>query len=167
MEKTIQIGGKSVRLSNNANCFLIYRNQFGRDIVPALLPLVASGMDVVSGIIKETGKTSDIEAADILAVLNGETLLDAVIHLGGLEIVDLINLTWALAKTADRSIPDPETWLDGFDEFPLDVIGPEVFRLITKGVVSSKNLKRLESLKETIRPTLTSIQSSSPGSNEG
>ena len=38
MEKTINIGNKSVRLSNNVSWTMEYRDQFGQDIIPTLMP---------------------------------------------------------------------------------------------------------------------------------
>ena len=166
MEKTIKIGKKSVRLNNNISWAIVYRDQFGRDIIPALMPLLASALDIISGLINETGKTEDIELADLAKLADGDALLNAVIHLGGFEFTDLICITWALAKCADENIPAPREWIAQFDSFPIDVIAPEVFTLIFKGVVSSKNLKRLEDLKKRIQPTLISTQSSSPDSKE-
>ena len=166
MEKTIKIGKKSVRLNNNISWAIVYRDQFGRDIIPALMPLLASALDIISGLINETGKTEDIELADLAKLADGDTLLNAVIHLGGFEFTDLICITWALAKCADEDIPAPREWIAQFDSFPIDVIAPEVFTLIFKGVVSSKNLKRLEDLKKRIQPTSISTQSSSPDSKE-
>ena len=166
MEKTIKIGKKSVRLNNNISWAIVYRDQFGRDIIPALMPLLASALDIISGLINETGKTEDIELADLAKLADGDALLNAVIHLGGFEFTDLICITWALAKCADEDIPAPREWIAQFDSFPIDVIAPEVFTLIFKGVVSSKNLKRLEDLKKRIQPTSISIQSSSPDSKE-
>lgn len=166
MEKTIKIGKKSVRLNNNISWAIVYRDQFGRDIIPALMPLLASALDIISGLINETGKTEDIELADLAKLADGDALLNAVIHLGGFEFTDLICITWALAKCADEDIPAPREWIAQFDSFPIDVIAPEVFTLIFKGVVSSKNLKRLEDLKKRIQPTSISTQSSSPDSNE-
>ena len=160
MEKTIKIGEKSVKLNNNIGWTMVYRDQFGRDIVPALLPLAASLMDVINGLIKETGKTEDINLSDIAAITDGDYLIDAIIHLGSFEFSDLINMVWSLAKCADESIPEPRIWVQDFDTFPLDVIIPEVSSMIFKGVVSSKNLKRLEDLKKKIQPALTSIRSS-------
>ena len=93
-------------------------------------------------------------------------MLNAAIHLGGFEFTDLICITWALAKCADEDIPAPREWVAQFDTFPVDVIAPEVFSLIFKGVVSSKNLKRLEDLKKRIQPSSISTQSSSPDSSE-
>ena len=167
MEKTIKLGDKSVRLNNNISWAIVYRDQFGRDIIPTLMPLLASALDVISGIINETGKTDEIDLTDLAKLADGDTLINAAIHLGGFELTDLICITWALAKCADENIPAPREWVAQFDEFPIDVIAPEVFSLIFKGVVSSKNLKRLEDLKKRIQPKSTSIQSSSPDSNEG
>lgn len=166
MEKTIKIGNKSVRLNNNVSWAIAYRDQFGRDIIPTLMPLFASALDIISGLINETGKTDDIDLADLAKLADGEYLLNAAIHLGGFEFTDLICLTWALAKCADEDISEPRDWVKQFTVFPVDVIAPEVFSLIFKGVVSSKNLKRLEDLKKRIQPVSISTQSSSPDSNE-
>lgn len=166
MEKIIKIGKKSVKLNNRVSWAIVYRDQFGRDIIPTIMPLFASALDIISGIINETGKTDDIELTDLAKLADGDSLLNAAIHLGGFEFTDLICITWALAKCADEDIPEPREWIKQFETFPVDVVAPEVFSLIFKGVVSSKNLKRLEDLKKRIQPTLTSTQSSSPDSNE-
>ena len=161
MEKTIKIGDKDVRLKNNVGWTIIYRDQFGRDIVPTIIPLFASALDIVSGIINETGKTDSIGIEDIAKIADGDALLNAAIHLGGFEFTDFICMTWALAKCADDSIPEPRRWVEQFDEFPVDIVAPAVFKLIFKGMVSSKNLKRLKDLSQRIQPTSTSTQSSS------
>ena len=166
MEKTIKIGKKSVKLNNNVSWAIVYRDQFGRDIIPTIMPLFASALDIISGIINETGKTDDIELTDLAKLADGDSLLNAAIHLGGFEFTDLICITWALAKCADEDIPAPREWIEQFETFPVDVVAPEVFSLIFKGVVSSKNLKRLEDLKKRIQPKSISTQSSSPDSKE-
>ena len=166
MEKIINIGKKSVKLNNRVSWAIVYRDQFGRDIIPTIMPLFASALDIISGIINETGKTDDIELTDLAKLADGDSLLNAAIHLGGFEFTDLICITWALAKCADEDIPEPREWIKEFETFPVDVVAPEVFSLIFKGVVSSKNLKRLEDLKKRIQPTSISTQSSSPDSKE-
>lgn len=165
MEKTIKIGKKSVKLNNNIGWTLAYRDQFGRDVIPAIMPMFASAMDIISGIVAETGKVKKVSVEDIMKVIDGDSLIDAVVHLGGLEIVDFINIVWALAKCANEDIPEPSEWVKEFDEFPLDVIAPEVIKLVAKGVISSKNLVRLKNLTKTIQP-LNSTPSSSLDSNE-
>ena len=147
MEKTINIGNKEVRLNNNIGWTIDYRDQFGTDIIPTLLPMVAAALDLIKGLLEEMEDTSNLEWQDILKTLDGDTLLDALVHLGGLEFKDFINVTWAMAKCADETIPEPRTWVRQFETFPLDEIAPAVFELIYKGVISSKNLTRLKNLK--------------------
>ena len=170
MEKTIKVGKKEVRLSNNFSWAIIYRDQFGHDIVSTLTPMLAAALDIVSGTMNEAADADGkVEMADLLKVLDGDRLLDAVIHLSGFESVEIAYIMWAMAKACDDDIPDPKTWIRGFDEFPLDTIVPAVATLAFKGLVSSKNLKRLKDLKKKIKviqPELTLTQSSSQDSSE-
>ena len=151
MESTIKIGDKDVRVNNRAGWTITYRDQFGHDIVPTLMPLLAGGLDVVSGLIKETGKTENVEISDILAIADGDALINAFIHLSGFEFVEILNITWAMAKEADDSIADPKTWIREFEEFPIDVVVPEVIKLAFKGMCSSKNLERLREITENLK----------------
>lgn len=167
MEKTITIGDKTVRLNNNINWAISYRDQFGRDIVPTLMPLLASVVDIVSGVINETGKTDEISLGDIAKLADGDALINAAIHLGGFELTDLICITWALAKASDDSIAEPREWVKQFEVFPLDEVVPAVFELIFKGLISSKNLQRLKGLKAKLQPlTSTPTPSSSQDLSE-
>lgn len=168
MIRTLNIGNKEVRLSNNISWTMIYRDQFGHDIVSSLAPMLAAGLDVISGFLGDVDTSQPVNAADIMKNIDGDALLDALAHLSGVEFVDLINITWAMAKAVDDSLPEPMRWVKDFDEFPVDVIAPEVAKLAFKGMVSTKNLKRLMDLKknlQTIRP-LPSTQSSSQESKE-
>lgn len=148
METTIKIGEKEIRLNNRAGWTITYRDQFGHDIVPTLMPLLASGLDIVSGLVRETGGRGELRIEDVLSITDGDTLLNAFIHLSGFEFVEFLYITWAMAKEADDSIPEPKTWIRQFDEFPVDVIAPKVVSLIFKGMCSSKNLERLREIKE-------------------
>lgn len=170
MEKTIKIGKKDVRLSNNFSWAMIYRDQFGHDILVTLTPMLAAALDVTSGLLSEVSVDGKIERAALFRALDGDKFLDAIIHLGGFESVDIINIAWAMAKAADDDIPDPRTWIREFETFPLDTIVPELFSMALKGLVSSKNLKRLKDLAkqiEVIQPESTSTPLSSLDLNEG
>lgn len=169
MEKTIEIGDKAIRLSNNISWTMIYRDQFGQDIVPTLTPMVAAAMDLTSGFLEGVEEVDGkISVTDVMKNLDGERLIDALAHLSGLEFVDLINITWAMAKALDDDIPEPRRWVREFDSFPVDVIAPEVATLAVKGLVSTKNLKRLNDLRKKLKKVqpLTSIPSSLQESNE-
>lgn len=169
MEKTIKIGDKDVRLKNNVAWTFEYRDQFGQDIIPVLMPMAAALLDIVGGMIRATGKSETEDGPDvqeILATLDTDDLMNALIHISGLEFVELLNITWSLAKCADESIPEPKIWIRQFDEFPVDVVAPAVFEMVIKGVVSSKNLKRLETLRASLRPKTSSRSESTTSSSQ-
>lgn len=170
MEKTIKIGKQEVRLNNNVAWTMEYRDQFGKDILPALMPLVASMLESAAAIYAD--KSGELTFADILESLEGRTM-EIFLPLFQAEFVDLIvNVTWAMAKAADEDIEPPKKWVKQFDSFPLDVIVPTVGEMALKGFTSSKNLKRLTSLRKSISAARTnqpsrSMTSSSQDSSEG
>ena len=169
MEKVIKIGKKEVRLNNNVAWTMEYRDQFGKDILPAVMPLLTSMIEGVSAVVAESTEGDKITAESIAEALQGRTL-DFMLPIYQAEFVDLVvNVTWAMAKAADESIDPPKKWVRQFEEFPLDVVGPAVFDLVLKGFVSSKNLKRLKKMGESLKnlqPNSLSTTSSSPDSSE-
>ena len=151
MEKVINIGEHEVKLNNNVAWTMEYRDQFGKDILPAIMPLLASMIEGVSTVMAEASDTGEMTTASIAEALEGRSM-DILLPMFQAEFVDLvINVTWSMAKAADENIEPPKRWVRQFDSFPLDVIGPEVADLVLRGFVSSKNLKRLESLKEGLK----------------
>jgi hypothetical protein len=168
MEKIINIGNKEVRLNNNVAWTMEYRDQFGKDILPAVMPLIASMLEGVSAIIAEAGLNGDVTAESIAESVQGRTM-DVMLPMFQAEFVDLVvNVTWAMAKAADENTDPPKKWVRQFEEFPLDVVGPAIFDLMLKGFVSSKNLLRLKKVGESLRGLQPShsTKSSSPDSNE-
>ena len=167
MEKIIKIGKQEVRLNNNVAWTMEYRDQFGKDIVPVVMPLLASMIEGLSTVIAEAG--DEINVSTIAEAVQGRAI-DIMLPMFQAEFVDLIvNVTWAMAKAADEGIEPPKQWVRQFEEFPLDVVAPAVFDLVMKGFVSSKNLKRLKKIGEsvkTLQPTSHSTTSSSPDSSE-
>lgn len=165
MEKTVNLGEKKVKLNNSVGWTLIYRNQFGRDIVPSLMPILMSALDMVGGIINEAGSKNTLGLSEIAAVIGSDAYVDAMVHLSGIELTEILYIAWAMAKNADDTVEDPETWIKSLDTFPLDEMAPVLFNLIAKGFMSSKNLKRLQTMTESLKPS-TSTQSSLQDSKE-
>ena len=150
MEKVIKIGKQEVRLNNNVAWTMEYRDQFGKDIVPSIMPVLASVIEGISTVVGDTG-TTDIKLEDLATALQGRTM-DVLLPMFQVEFVDvIINVTWAMAKAADETIAPPKQWVRQFDEFPLDIIGPAVYELVVKGFVSSKNLKRLKKIGKDLK----------------
>ncbi|MGI2801628.1 hypothetical protein ACRS6O_00980 [Bacillus cytotoxicus] len=119
MEKTITIDGKQVRLKSTAATVKRYKAQFRRDLFADILALGAIGtfnsQDASEGIV-------DLSTVDFKQV----------------DFEVIYDLVWLYAKTADPSIPDPITWLDGFDEFPIYEIMPEIMDMIQNTMGSKK-----------------------------
>ena len=168
MEKIIKIGKQEVRLNNNVAWTMEYRDQFGKDILPAVMPLLASMIEGVSTIMADAGKEGELTTTNIAEALEGRTM-EVLLPMFQAEFVDLIvNVTWAMAKVADENIEPPKRWVRQFEEFPLDVVGPAVYDLVLKGFVSSKNLRRLKKIGGDLKKLQPShsTTSSSPDSNE-
>ena len=167
MEKIINIGDKEVRLNNNVAWTMEYRDQFGKDIVPALMPVLATMIEGVSSVIAEAG-ADKIELESLANALEGKTM-EILMPLFQVEFVDtIINVTWAMAKAADETIAPPKRWVRQVETFPLDVVVPAVYELVLTGFVSSKNLTRLKSIGKSLRNLQPShsMTSSSQDSNE-
>lgn len=156
MEKKIKLDSKtSITVNNNVGWLFVYREQFGKDIVPTLIPILNAGIDLVANLYKQTGGKFTPET---LAGIDTDAVTDALYSAAGLEMVDIIDIVWALAKNADDSIEEPREWVRQFDAFPVDIIGPAVFELVFKSMVSTKNWKRLQNLRESLQPKSTSTK---------
>ena len=118
LEKTIVIDNKQVRLKATAALPKRYKAQFGRDYFADLMKVAkvfGKGMKRNFGI-------QDISFAS----------------LDHMDMEVFYDIIWAMAKTADRTIPDPLEWLDGFDAFPLKEIMDDVKELLTDTMPTSK-----------------------------
>ena len=168
MEKIIKIGKQEVKLNNNAAWTMEYRDQFGKDIIPAIMPVLASMLEGVSSLIVEAG-TDEIRIDTLASALEGRSM-DILLPMFQVELVDtIINVTWAMAKAADEDIDPPKKWIRQFETFPLDIVAPAVYELIFKGFVSSKNLKRLKNLGTSLKnlqPSHSTISSSQDSSED-
>lgn len=160
MEKTIKIDGKEVTLNNNAAWCMEYKDQFGRDILPALLPVIASAVEGIASVLADKEDQS-LGVKDLAEAIEGRSM-EILLPMLQVEFNDvIIGVTWALAKCANEDIPEPKRWIRQFDTFPLDIIVPEVYDLVISGFTSSKNLERLENVKESLKslqPTLHSTK---------
>lgn len=116
MEKTLNIGGKQVRMKSTAGTMMRYRNYFNRDFIKDLVKLQTKLTDKL-----ETGQ--EFEALDL----------------------DLFEkIAWCMAKTADNSTPDIENWLDEFETFDIMQVLPELMNLLVANMEQINDKKKLE-----------------------
>lgn len=112
MEKTIIIDDKEVRLKSTGGTAIRFKAQFGKDYFAQLLKLAPLGK-------------IDMENLD-------PSKLDSV------DFEVFYNLVWTMAKTADPNTPEPMTWLDSFDEFPIIEILEDIQDMIVSTIQSKK-----------------------------
>jgi len=112
LEKSIIIDNKEVNFKSTAATPLRFKAQFHKDYFAEIIKL------------HKLNKFKD--ASD-----NYEMLENADFEI-------FYNIIWTLAKTANKNIPDPLTWLDGFEEFPLFEIIPEIQDLIAASIKGKK-----------------------------
>ena len=165
MEKIITIGNKEVRLDNSVAWTMEYKDQFGKDILPVVMPFVASALE---GFATIAADADEMTLKGIAESLEGRAM-DVLLPMFQADFVDLVvYVTWSMAKAADETIEPPKQWVRQFETFPLDTVVPAVYELVVKGFVSSKNLKRLKTLGNSLKnlQPLHSTTSSSQDSNE-
>lgn len=146
--KNIKIGkDNSIKIDSSINWLLIYRAQFGRDILPDVLPLISAGVDIA---INMLGESEGETVQEKIANMDSDKLESAMLSLAGLELTTFLQIVWAMdanarKKNGEEIVPF-ENWVEQQEEFPIDLIAPTVAGLLTKSMVSSKNLKRLQDL---------------------
>lgn len=115
MEKTIEIDGKQIQFKSTGATPLRYKAQFGKDYFAEIMKL--GSLEKLSGKKKEELTSNDLE---------------------GLDLEVFYNIAWVMAKTANKDIPDPITWLDEFETFPMLEIIPELQDMITASLQTKK-----------------------------
>lgn len=142
MIKTIHIDDNhSVELNGSMGWLFAYRAQFGRDITPDIMPMIEALVELAlagAGGIKE-----DTTMLDVLNNINEADVSEALATLSGMEMITMIDITWALAKNAHKDIPEPVEWVNQFDVFPIDEIMPVVIETIIESSMTSKNSQSL------------------------
>ncbi|ERT57743.1 hypothetical protein [Peptoniphilus sp. BV3C26] len=137
MIKTIVIDGKEVQFKASASFPLVYKANFNADILTVIMPLISELLDGMDDILKESvKKDGNIE-------LKPSTLSGLLQNVYSLELIDIMNLLWTLAKCADDTIPEPMKWFNQFDEFPVFDIAVEVFPMLFESLFSKKKLKEI------------------------
>jgi hypothetical protein len=121
LEKTIVIDGKSIRLKTSGALPLRFKAQFHKDYFSELMKLAPA-------IERLDQKKDELTAEDLAAI----------------DFDVFYNIIWTLAKTADPSIPEPLTWLDEFEEFPIMDILVECQDMLISSIGTKKKVPMKE-----------------------
>ena len=155
MEKTIKLDSKtSIRVSNNIEWALIYKDQFGRDVLPMLIPVANTFIELAVSMMKSTdGKALEQgKIGDAIKGIDVSDVQSALYSLAGLEFTDILNITWAMAKAANENIEEPRVWVRSLTSFPVDAVVPVIFDMNMQFLTTTKNYKRLREAVEILKP---------------
>lgn len=157
MHITYHIEDQSVVLDSSTGWLFIYREYFGRDILPDLLPALEAILHTIGNTVEvlEGDKVEDV----IKALARDEVIDGLFIDLTGTELVTVLNIFWAMAKNEDSKIEPPEQYFKKFERFPFDEVLPKMFSQIINSSVSSKNLESLKARALLLR-TISSSEDS-------
>lgn len=134
MKKEIKIGEQTLTVNSSAGWFYDYREEFGHDIMPDLMPILES----ILGAIAEMTESGSEEL-----VITDELVSKIIDALATAEITTVFNIAWAMAHNEDEKIERPRKWANSFENFPLDEVVPQLVTTILESSVSSKNAKSL------------------------
>lgn len=124
MEKTLTIDGREVKFKSTAATPKRFKAQFGKDFFGELMKLtpLMSAFEKMNNVATVEGEQPNLDM-EVIKLLDFDLFYDII---------------WTLAKTADKTIPEPIDWLDEFDEFPIMEILPELNELIASSFQGKK-----------------------------
>lgn len=134
----------SIEINSSMGWLFVYRSAFGRDILPDLMPIIEAVISGMAEILEDVDDAGNIDVKTIAESVSNGTLNNALATFSTMEFITIIQIVWAMAKNADKSIPSIDEWAGGIENFPLDVILPQLFEALTESMISSKNAKSLQ-----------------------
>lgn len=146
MIKTIYLNEEQpVEIDTSMGWLLRYRETFGNDILPDLLPILEAITLAAIDLLDEAESAENIGIDTVLDALRGGTLINAISMLGGLETTTLLQIVWAMHKEANEGAPGFRAWTKTVPAFYFDEVAPELFWAISDSAVSKKNMDKLKS----------------------
>lgn len=153
----------TLKLDASIGWLIKYREQFGHDILPDLLPLISAGIELAANTASSID-TNTVDVKKLIETIDKEAIQDLMMNIAMLESTTVLNIIWALnanyLKKNGQEVKPIDVWAEQFDNFPLDVILPKALKLIVESTVSSKNLKRLQNLTTTMKKSAQTGSSS-------
>lgn len=134
MEKTIQIDGKPVKFKTGASFARIFKSQFGYDILTVIMPVISETLQNIDSMLEDM---NNIKPSDVGNALEG---------VYSLELIDIQNMIWSMAKLADKDIPEPILWEEQFDEFPVFDIMKELLEILIPSLVTKKKYLMIKNM---------------------
>ena len=142
MKRTFDFDGTPVELNSSMGWILIYKEQFGHDILPDLMPAIDAVFGLSLDLIGDLN-LDEIGLDEILRKLDKDMVSEALATASGLGATTMVQILWSLAKNANPDIPGPLKWINSFETIPFDEVFMPVINLIFDSCVSKKKARSL------------------------
>lgn len=139
MLKTLIIDGKEISFKANASLSYVYKNQFNKDLLTNFMPLFSDILKGLDDIFEKIQNKSQSKKSDDIKPSNIAEILENVYSL---ELVDIQDVIWAMAKVANPDIKEPEIWYAQFEEFEIIDVAIQLAPVLLNSMVSKKSWKK-------------------------
>lgn len=129
MQKTIMIDGREVPFKSNAALGYVFKAQCGYDILTVVMPILSEVLANADELFEK--------GEEALKPSNLAQLLEGVYSL---ELSNVQDLIWTMAKLGNDGIPEPFKWYSEFEEFPIFDVAAELLPMLISSLVSKKKL---------------------------
>ena len=167
MIKNIILNDQPVEINTAMGWLFRYRETFGNDILPDLLPLLESLVLAATDFLEDSEDGPTLSG--LLAGIREGRFIQALAMLGGLETITILQIIWSMQKEANEETPGFREWTKQTDTCYLDEIIPELFWAICDTLVSKKKMERLRNAAGKLKTkpdAKTTISPSTPSSSE-
>ena len=161
MKRTFDFDGTPVELNSSMGWILIYKEQFGHDILPNLMPAIDAVFGLSLDLIGDLN-LDEIGLDEILRKLDKDMVSEALATASGLGATTMVQILWSLAKNANPDIPGPLKWINSFETIPFDEVFMPVINLIFDSCVSKKKARSLLMALKKTKSQQTSSSSEEP-----
>lgn len=143
---------EKLTLNSSAGWLYIYKEQFGHDILPDLLPVLEAALESVGKVTEQVLEKEEPTQGDyIMAMVKSEVIDDIILAGMGAELTTVLNIIWAMAKNADQTTYSPIDFYNQYENIEFDKLLPDVFKQILQSLTSKKKLlKAKANLKKLI-----------------
>lgn len=127
MEKTITINEQTIRLKSTIFTHILYKQQFGKDMNSQItrISTLANKLTKLKKSLEEAAKAEGNESEI-------ENLSEQISGIATDVQIGYVRLFWVYARTADKSIPDFDTWVSDTDIDDFTIIMNTVNELAIK-----------------------------------
>lgn len=136
MEKTLTIDNKDIKFKANALLPYVYKAQFHKDLFITLFPFLDDVLGAISAY-KDGDDLKTFITANLSEILSG------------VEITDITDIIWAMAKTADETIDNPESFYAQFDDFSVFDVAFDLKDVFLQSFLSKKKLQTFKTTVST------------------